>query len=158
AGADVGVSTIHIGTGASLHYLAVRAGRAQEPHHHAHADETIVVVEGSGAILTGGARVPIAAGQCAYVPRGVGHSIEADKGEPEPRALLVYSPTFQNGDVVKGEGPEKAKVVAFDLDALTKEPLAESGPGIVKREIARGPSASLHVIRTRERIPLHVHE
>lgn len=156
-GEDSGFQSLHVGWGASLHQLALRAGKSIALHHHAKCDETVIVIEGSGAItLGGGGRVPIAAGQVALIPRGVGHGFAADAiGDLDLRALLVCAPEVF--DIAQGDGPEHAKIEAFDLEKLTSQPLTDAGPGLVKKEIARGPNESVHVIRTRERIPLHQH-
>lgn len=76
----------------SFGHVELSTGQGHVRHNHPTADEVIFVLSGSGdQMLDDREPVPIAAGDCIWIPRGVYHST-VNRGA-EPMALLVvYAP------------------------------------------------------------------
>ena len=53
-----------------------RPGRAISVHAHEHDDEAFFVHRGSGTFILGDARIPIAAGDVVFIPKGQWHGFE----------------------------------------------------------------------------------
>ncbi len=51
-------------------------------HTHENNREILFIVSGHGHMLEDGTKKPIAAGQCAYCPKGGSHSLVNDGNEP----------------------------------------------------------------------------
>ncbi len=166
-GLEAGVEPVHFGARSSLHVCIVAGTYA--PHRHASSDETVIIIEGHGALLLpGGKRVAIGSGQVLHIPAGASHGFEiqpsrATAADPEAgaiRALLVFSPPFKDGDQTPAAdappgGPEPV-IVDLDREAAAELRGGSTAP-IVAREVARGPNASVNLVRATARLPLHLH-
>lgn len=60
------------------------------PRHTDSAEETIVVLSGSGTVTVGGESADVAGGGIALVPEGVAHEVEST-GEETLRFLALYA-------------------------------------------------------------------
>jgi quercetin dioxygenase-like cupin family protein len=58
-----------------------RGGRGHEAHLHPNAEETLVVVSGSGRYQVGDETFDIAEGDVVFVPRGVVHATVSSPGD-----------------------------------------------------------------------------
>jgi quercetin dioxygenase-like cupin family protein len=64
----------------SLRLVRVVAGAGRTPHRHPESAEAIYVVRGRGQLWEEGSLRPVAAGDCALIPRGVPHATVPDPG------------------------------------------------------------------------------
>ena len=80
---------------ASLHLVTAR--RAEAPHRHMYHDLLVTVLRGSGTLHLAERTVRLAAGDVAFVPRGMGHWFEPDAQGPAVAAAL-FVPPFDGTD------------------------------------------------------------
>ena len=79
-------------TSFSFGYVELETGQGHVRHNHPSADEVIYVLAGSGdQMLDDRPAVPVAAGDCIWIPKGVYHST-INRGDEPMRLLVVYSP------------------------------------------------------------------
>lgn len=82
---------------ASVHLVQIR-GREQ-PHSHSRYDLFVTIVRGTGTLHLQGARLPLRAGDSAFIPRGAPHFFVNDGKDPAA-ALVVFAPAFRGPDQV----------------------------------------------------------
>jgi len=75
----------------SISHLRINESRE---HYHKVMEEIYYVLEGEGAILLDGERVPICAGDAVVIRPGVRHHSEGDI-----EVLILCSPPYEDGDV-----------------------------------------------------------
>jgi len=73
------------GTGAktaTMNYVVLESGEANQAHSHKASDDTIVILEGEGSVddLDAEVTLQFSAGQVVHVPAGVVHKVKADRG------------------------------------------------------------------------------
>ncbi len=86
--------------GASYHLVQVRHGETL--HRHATHDLAVFVLRGRGTLVLGSARVALAAGDAAVVPRGEVHRF-VNEGGDDAIALVVFTPPLDAPDTVPAE-------------------------------------------------------
>jgi quercetin dioxygenase-like cupin family protein len=91
----------HAATGGALSILQVTEPPNSEAplHVHHHDDETFVVLEGTVTFEVGGERIPAAAGDVAFGPRGVPHRFTA--GPEGCRMLFVVTPGGRFDEMIR---------------------------------------------------------
>ncbi len=89
-----GVSPIQAANFAAGNVTLEPAG-GQVPWHNQEQEEVYFIVEGEGEMCLGGERLPIKAGQAAYIPPGVFHQL-TNTGPTPMRMIYIYGPA---GDV-----------------------------------------------------------
>ena len=62
-------------------------GQEHAPHAHEGQDKLYVILEGAGLVTIGGKEEPLSAGDAAFAPSGVLHSIR----NPGPQRLVVMA-------------------------------------------------------------------
>jgi quercetin dioxygenase-like cupin family protein len=67
---------------ANMNYVVMGPGEENVPHNHPVSEDTIVILDGEGAIedLTHGVVHRFTAGQVVHVPAGLQHQVRADRG------------------------------------------------------------------------------
>ncbi len=70
--------------------------RAFQEHIHPYAYHFIVVLKGQAVIVYDGERHVLEPGECCLVLKGVRHNLGA--GAPGLTALVINTPTYENGD------------------------------------------------------------
>jgi mannose-6-phosphate isomerase-like protein (cupin superfamily) len=73
------------------------ASEGVHAHHHGDdnlgaLDETYYVVSGQGHMIIDGRRVPVATGECIFVPAGVPHGIENTSTDTDLKIHIVAAP------------------------------------------------------------------
>jgi len=86
--------------GASYHLVQVRGN--EKPHRHAAHDLAVVVLRGRGTLALGSARIALAAGDAALVPRGAVHWF-ANGGRCAAVALVIFTPALDAPDSVPAD-------------------------------------------------------
>jgi len=87
---------------ASASYHLVQARSSERPHRHVAHDLLVVVLRGSGTLTLGAARIPLAAGDAALIPRGTVHWFASDGTSPAV-ALAVFTPALDGPDNVPAD-------------------------------------------------------
>jgi quercetin dioxygenase-like cupin family protein len=85
---------------ASYHLVQVR-GR-ERPHRHLAHDLTVFVMRGKGTLTLGAARIDLAAGDAAVVPRGEVHWF-GNGGRGPALALVAFAPPLDAPDSVPAD-------------------------------------------------------
>jgi len=83
------------GVPASITYLTVDDAK---PHWHGYIHEYYYVLEGEGALVIDGERVPVAAGDCVWIKPGAHHYAEGSI-----TSLIIAMPAFDPADMFHEE-------------------------------------------------------
>ena len=76
----------------SFGLVELTAGQGHVRHNHPDADEVIYFLSGEGEqMLDDKDTVPVKAGDCIWIPKGVYHST-VNRGEDAMRLIVVYAP------------------------------------------------------------------
>lgn len=86
-----------VGRTATASYHLVQVRGAESPHRHATHDLTVFVLRGGGTLTLDGARLPLAAGDAAVVPRGTAHWF-ANGSSESALAFVVFTPPLDAPD------------------------------------------------------------
>jgi quercetin dioxygenase-like cupin family protein len=67
---------------ATMVYVILEPGAANDPHEHEHSDDTIAILDGRGSVdnLTDGSTHEFSAGDVVFVRAGIRHRVKADRG------------------------------------------------------------------------------
>jgi quercetin dioxygenase-like cupin family protein len=101
-------------------------------HRHPHGEEAILVLEGTGAMLTATAEVAAAPGTMLFAPRSSWHGVRA--GDDGMLLLMVYGGVSRAADAGRqlAEGPvsdDGPSAVVTQLDDAPPQPFHDPGMG-----------------------------
>ncbi|MGA8041430.1 MAG: cupin domain-containing protein [Terracidiphilus sp.] len=71
--------------------MSVPPGGGPPPHIHHREDESFYLLEGTLTVQVGGKTLAVSAGDVAFLPRGIVHSLK-NPGDGNARALVVITP------------------------------------------------------------------
>jgi quercetin dioxygenase-like cupin family protein len=105
----------------SVRLVRVVAGGGRTPHRHPESAEAIYVVRGRGQLWEEGSLRPVAAGDCALIPRGVAHATVPDPGNSMELVCFFPHPDLR-ANLEELDGP-------IDLPGQSDGNLPESTDG-----------------------------
>jgi mannose-6-phosphate isomerase-like protein (cupin superfamily) len=99
---DASLRAVELGRGADVSHHLVQVRGAERPHLHRRHDLTVMLLRGRGEQAVGPQRVPVAAGDAIFIPRGVVHFFR-NTGSAPAVALVTFAPPFDGSDHVPVE-------------------------------------------------------
>lgn len=103
-GENIRPSEIDRGESASVHLVQIRD--REKPHVHTRYDLTVTLLEGRGSLWLAEEKLPMRAGDVAFIPRGTRHFFVNEGGDTAV-AVVVFSPPFDGPDVEQGSGARR---------------------------------------------------
>ena len=103
-GPSENIKLITLGQGQSASHHLVQIRDRESPHLHKAHDGTVIMVRGRGYLVMDTRRITLAAGDIAYIPRGVPHYYVNTDLEPTV-AFVIFAPPFDGKDNVPATMP-----------------------------------------------------